>query len=223
MIKIVVCEDIKKMQDIVVSGINAEADMEVVGVASSEADVIDIANKTNPDIILMDITLDAEKSGISATKTIMEKHPEVKIIMLTAYGEPELIIDAYYAGAVDYIIKSSSLEPLFTHIRDVYEKSDFLGPLIVQNLHSELAKYKIMHESLLFFINSFSHLTPTEKTVLKELYYGKTRQQLAEDHYLSITTVHTHVKHILKKLGFTSTKVLLAFLKKIQLFENFKI
>lgn len=223
MIKIAICEDIPQMRSYIVSAINSQTDMQIVAEASCSTEIISKVRETNPHIVLMDIQLETEKAGITATKEIIDHNPDIKIIILTVHEDSELIIDAYYAGAVDYITKSSDPELVIERIRKVHAQSDFLGPLITRNLKSELKKYRMIHDSLLFFINSFSQLTPTEKMILKQLCDGYTRKEIAQKNYLAITTVHTHVKHILKKLNYTSTKKMVAFIKEIHLFENFLI
>lgn len=222
MINIIVYGSENELEPLI-SHISRQDDMTIKGITDDNARLASIVKKASANIVIMNLQKENKDSVFDTASAVTQALPEVKIIMISDCAEDEVIIDAYYAGAVDYILKSGEFEPLISSIREVHSKHDFLGPLIVQHLHSELTKYKTMHESLLFFINSFSRLTPAEKTVLKELYFGKTRQQLAEDHFLSITTVHTHVKHILRKLGFSSTKTLLAFLRRIQLFENFNI
>lgn len=220
-INVAICEDIPKMQNFIVSAINTQHDMQVVATATCSSEIITKVAHANPDIVLMDIQLESDRAGIYATEAILEQNPNIKIIMLTAHDDSELIIDSYYAGAIDYITKSADAELIIERIRSVYVQADFLGPLIIKNLRSEFKKYRTRHESLLFFINSFSRLTTTERHILKQLYDGHTRKEIAIDNYLAITTVHTHVKHILKKLGYNSTKEMISFLKKIRLFEDF--
>lgn len=221
MIKIIICEDIPKMLEFITAIVNSEEDMCVVATASTSSEAINKVTELEPDILLLDIQLESEKAGIRAAEIISSECPKTKIIMLTAHDASDLIIESYYAGAVDYFIKNPGMHGLAEQIRKVYSQEDFLGPNIVKHLHDEIPKYRMMHESLLFFINNFSKLSPSEKDILKQLYYGKTRSQIANDNYIAITTVHTHVKHILRKLGYTSTKELVGFLKKIKLFENF--
>lgn len=221
MIKIIACEDIPKMLEFITNIVNSEEDMCIIDTATSKDEVIDKVKSSEPDIVLLDIQLESEKAGIDAAEIISTNCPKTKIIMLTSYDDSELIIESYYAGAVDYITKSPGMQGLVEQIRKVYSQEDFLGPNIVKNLHNEISKYRMMHDSLLFFINNFSQLSPSEKDILKQLYYGKTRAQIAKDNYIAVTTVHTHVKHILKKLDYNSTKELVSFLRKIKLFENF--
>lgn len=221
MIKIAICDDMPQIRTMIQRAVEKTEDMTVVSVAATSEEIIKRALEAAPDIILMDIQLETETAGIDATEYIKEKLPDVKIIMLTIHADAKLIIDSYYAGAVDYIVKTDSMDNIVENIRKVYMQSDFLGPLIVKNINKELKKYKVMHESLLFFINGFSTLTNTEKRILKLLYDGHSRKEIEKNFYISLETINTHVKHILKKLEFHSIKELIRFLKDIQLFENF--
>ena len=221
MIRIAICDDIPNVRKMICGAIEKTDDMKIVSIAENGEDIVKCSIDTKPDIILMDIQLESETSGIDAAKQIHELLPESKIIMLTIHEDANLIIDSYYAGAVDYIVKTESMNSIIDNIRKVYAQSDFLGPLIVKNINNELKKYRIMHESLLFFINGFSTLTDTEKWVLRLLYDGMTRKEIERKYFISIETINTHAKHILKKVEFHSMKELIKFLKDIQLFENF--
>lgn len=152
MIRIGICEDIPDMVELIKSVINAEEDMKAVLSAHSKDEICRKINDCPVDILLMDIQLEHSKAGIEATRIISEQHPDTKIIILTVCEDSELIIESYYMGAVDYIIKTPKMEELVPHIRKVYTQSDFLGPLIVRNLKYERTKQYNMQESLLFFI-----------------------------------------------------------------------
>lgn len=219
MIRIGICEDIPDMAELIKSVIDAEDDMQTVFTAFSKDELCKKIGKYPLDILLMDIQLEHSKAGIEATKIISETYPNIKIIILTVFEDSELIIESYYMGAVDYIIKTPAMENLVSHIRTVFSQHDFLGPLIVKNLKLERTKQYNMHESLLFFINNWINLTPMERDILKQIYDGKNRAKIAKDNFIDVSTVHTHMKHILKKLGQNSTKELIRFLHSINFYD----
>lgn len=219
MIRIGICEDIPDMVELIKSVVNAEADMQTVLTAHSKDEICKKIADCPVDILLMDVQLEHSRAGIEATRIISERFPDIKIIILTVYEDSEFIIESYYMGAVDYIIKTPKMDNLVAHIRKVYTQSDFLGPLIVRNLKYERTKQYNMQESLLFFINNWINLTPMERDILKQIYDGKTRAKIAKDNYIDISTVHTHMKHILKKLGQSSTKDLINFLSSIHFYD----
>ena len=222
MMKIVIFGNTTEYSSLI-SLIHNQDNTDFKGIAYNPDEFIDMAKREIAEIIIIDINKENKDEVFGMTKEILQQIPKAKIIMVSDCSDDDMIADSYYAGAIDYIIKSQSFEPIMASISHIEKNPDYLGPSIIQQVNSELMKYKTMQKSLLFFVNNFTLLTQTEKNVLKGLYYGQTRQQYADDHYLSITTVHSHVKHILKKLGFSSTRALMAYLKDIQLFENFNI
>ena len=104
MIKVLICDDIEKIREYIAMIISTDDEIEVVGMASNGEECVRAARQFNPDIILMDIQMETENAGIAATKKITSENPKIKIIVLTMYGD-ELIMEAYNAGAIDYIIK----------------------------------------------------------------------------------------------------------------------
>lgn len=219
-INIIVCDDISDIREYISEQINAQPDMQVVATASNSVEVIKKAIQYVPDVILMDIQLEYKNAGIEATKVICEKLPGIKIIMLTSYNSDELVVNSYLAGTIEYIEKSLDCSIVIAKIREISNNKQYFSPIIQNTVHSELSKYKSMEKSLLFFVNKFSLLTASEKKILQYLFNGTSRKQIAEEMYISLLTVQTHIRHILKKLEFPSVKELIVFLKDIN-FENF--
>lgn len=222
-IRVMVCEDIKAIREYVVSSIRKDSEIEVVGEASSGAEAVLMSESVKPDVILMDIQMEYETAGIDAIHAIYEKHPDIKIIVLTVHNDDELIMDAYYAGAMDYIIKTSAESDICGSIKRVFREENFIGPLIAKNLRTEVRKMRKSEESLLFFIHEFSRLTATEKELLKLFYLGYSKKKISEMRSIEVSTIKVHVKHILKKLNYSSTSELINFLKKIKIYEMFDL
>lgn len=223
MINVLICDDSHELREYIATAISVDEELKIVGQASSGVEAVKLANEFNPDVILMDIQMDYETDGIEATEQILETHPKIKIIMLTIHTNDELIMNAYYAGASDYIIKTSNIDEIIYRIKTVYNTDKFIGPLIAQKLSTEFIKLKTKQDSLLFFINGFSTLTRTEREILKMLYKGCSRTEISKSRMTELSTTISHVKHIKRKLNFTSTKELLSFLRKIKLFEMLDI
>lgn len=223
MIRVLICEDMEEIENYMAASISADPEIDVAGMAKSGAEAVALAEELKPDVILMDIEMESETAGIIATEKIVKKNPGVKVIMLTVHNDDDLIISAYYAGAVDFIIKMSSPNEIIDRIKTVYNMEWFVGPLITKKVMSEYNKLKLNQESIRFFINGFSNLTRTEREILKLLYMGYNKPQISEMRTIEFSTTVSHVKHIKKKLNFKSTKELVGFLKKIKIFEEFDI
>ncbi len=221
MINVMICDDLEiilsHFQDI----INSQNDMEVICTASSTAGAIETAKKYKPDVILMDIQMDESNSGIIASKEITQLLPNIKIIMLTIHSDDEKIIDAYMAGAVDYILKDSDPGKICSSIRKAYTSNEFLGSYISTTLKKKVLKSREQEISLLYLINYLSKLTPTEVKILKLLYHEKKRRKIATDEHMSEETVKLHIRHILRKLNFKTSSEMIAYLKKIGVMEFF--
>lgn len=223
MINVLICDDSNELREYISTAISVDEELNIIGEASGGDKAVELAKELNPDVILMDIQMENETDGIYAAERILEFNPKIKIIMLTIHTNDELIMDAYYAGASDYIIKMSNVDEIISRIKTVYNTDKFIGPLIAQKLSSEFIKLKSKQDSLLFFINGFSNLTKTEREILKMLYMGYSRAEIAKSRMTELSTTVSHVKHIKRKLNFKSTKELISFLKKIKIYEEFDI
>ena len=223
MIRVLICDDMEEIRNYMAASLSTDDEIDIVATAASGAEAVRLADELKPDIILMDIQMESETSGIAATEKIVQGNPAVKVIILTIHNDDALIMSAYHAGAVDYMIKMSSAEEIIDHIKTVYSMDCFIGPLITRRLSEEYDKLKFKQQSLLFFINGFSNLTKIEREILKLLYMGYSKTQISKMRTIEHSTVVSHVKHIRKKLEFGSTKEMVNFLKKIRFYEEFDI
>ena len=178
-IKVAVCEDMESINKHFVELISSRSDMEVVASAKSGAQIKELALKTKPDIILMDIQMESEKAGIEATKAISEQLPGANIIILTIHDDDKLIFEAFEAGAVDYILKSVPQNELFDAIINAYNKDVTLNHNIAQKIVSEFVKMKREKTSLMYLVNMMCNLSPTEIETLRYFCMGKTRREIA--------------------------------------------
>ena len=140
MIKIMLCDDLKTIRDSFVQAINRQEDMQVVYAAASGSEAVEYLNHCEalPDIILMDIQMESEKAGIEATRQIHEKYPRIKILMLTIFENDDLLIEAYLAGAVDYIVKDVSWKKICDTLRSASVNENFVGTIIREKTREKL-------------------------------------------------------------------------------------
>lgn len=223
-IKILLCDDIEYIRDFFSRLLGEQEDMEVVATLKSGQDVREYFAIPSiiPDIVLMDIQMEDEKAGIEAAQFIHERYPKIKILMLTIHENDDLLIEAYLAGAVDYLVKDSTKDTICETIRNAYQNDDFIGTLIREKTRERLDKSKLMETSMVFFINKLSKLTNSEWCVLEKLYNGMSRKKIAETEVLSEDTIKLHVRHILRKLDFATSRELIAYLKKIHFLDYFQ-
>lgn len=225
MIKVMLCDDIKSIRNYFEKTISAETDMEVIYAASSGQEAVAYLEEAEilPDIILMDIQMEDERAGIAATEKIHGMYPEIKILMLTIHENDDFLIEAYMAGAVDYLGKDVESSVICDTLRNAKENRNFIGSIIREKTREKLNKNRAMEASLLFFINKMSKLTNSEWRILRKLYEGKKRRDIARAEVLSEETVKLHIRHILRKLEFSSSREMIDYLKELKLLDYYKI
>ena len=219
MIRVMICDDIKEIRSHYKDIINNQQDMRVVCEASTTAEAIQKALEYKPDIVLMDIQMDELNSGIIATQEIVNAIQKSKIIVVTIHANDDIIMDAYLAGAIDYMLKGVDESEICDKIRSVFSSQEFLGRRIADVLRENIKASKREKGSLFFVINNMMNLTSTERVILKELCQKKKRQEIAKDNYMSEETVKLHIRHILRKLNFSSTYEMTSELNKMGIVE----
>ncbi len=223
MINILICDDMEEIRQYFEWIINSCDDMHVVAAASSGEQAVEYADKYSPDIVLMDVQMAESSDGITATERITAAHPHLKVIMLTIHNDDELLIDSYAAGAVDYLNKETDADKILATIRSAYANEYFVGPKIARTVKEKYKRGRSFEMSAVFFINNMSKLTNSEWKILKCIYDGKKRKEIANELVLSDETVKFHTRNILKKLQFPTTAEAVAFLKKMQIIEKFNL
>ena len=197
--KIMIVDDIpiflQRYKDI----IEVDSDFEVVCQASSGSEAVELAAQYNPDVILMDIQMENDNAGIVATRKILSKNPEIKIIAVTVHDDDEIILSAFDAGVCEYIIKTDSDESIVQILKSVIgmeSRKNRVNELV----RNELVNMRKERESLLYCATLISRLSRTEIEVLKLLCDGKTYQEIADIRFVEHGTIRVIVNKISKKL-----------------------
>ncbi|MBN8209351.1 response regulator transcription factor [Bacillus sp. NTK071] len=181
--------------DMVRKGLKAylltEPDFRIVGEASNGREAVSIAKEMKPDVILMDLIM-PEMTGIEATREIMAHYPSIKIIIITSFYDDEQVFPAIEAGAFSYLLKTASADEIISTIRKAVLEESVIEQKVAQRMMNQ---FRTKHKSQLH-----DELTKREKEVLLLIGQGKTNNQIAEELYIGLKTVKTHVSHILSKL-----------------------
>lgn len=173
--------------------------MEVVGEAATGREAITLAQRLQPDVIIMDMIM-PEVDGPQAIRLIRQENPDARILVLTSFGEDKYVTAALQAGALGYLLKDSSPDDLFHAIRSVYR-----GNLVLpQKLALNLVQPKVNEHGL-------DQLTERETEVLKLVAQGQTNAEIAQTLSIGVTTVRTHVGNLLSKLNFSNRTQLALF------------
>ena len=183
-IRILVADDHYVVRMGVIAIINNEPDMEVVAEAANGIQAIELFNKHEPDLVLLDSRM-PHKGGVQAAKEIREQHGSARILMLTAFDGDEDIHKALAAGAEGYVLKGSTGEQLVPAVRAVAAGKRWIPAEVAQRL--------VRREE-------FEPSTPRELEVLHELAKGLANKQIADVMDISLHTTKEYLKSILTKL-----------------------
>lgn len=173
-------------------------EFEVVGEAVDARDAIEKTRYFEPDVVLMDVRLPG-KSGIDATRTIVEELPATKVIVLTSYAEDDILFDAIGAGAVGFVLKQIGSDDLVRALQTVARGESLLDPAVTQRVFERMRTHARNEEG-----KQFAALTEQELTILGLITHGMTNKEIAKHIYLSEKTVRNYVSSILGKLEVAS-------------------
>jgi DNA-binding NarL/FixJ family response regulator len=176
--------------------IDAEDDMRVVGEAGDGAEAVELARRTTPDIVLMDIRM-PEMDGIEATRRLSAEHTGGRVIILTTYDLDEYVFDALGAGASGFLLKDVPPEDLVKGIRVTAQGEALLAPSITRRLIEEFTSSRPVTVPA----GTLDGLTEREVEVLRLVARGMSNAEIAGKLFVGESTVKTHVGHILEKLG----------------------
>jgi len=145
-----------------------------------------------PDIILMDLMMDV-MDGVDGTKEIIREWPEAKIIVVTSFLDDEKLYPVIEAGAKSYLLKTSSAGNIAEAIRATYKGQSILEPKVAAKVMTSMRKETPLH----------ADLTERELEILLLIAQGKQNQDIADELFIALKTVKTHVSNVLSKLQVT--------------------
>ena len=191
MIKVLLVDDHEMVRLGVSAYLSVQEDIEVIAQAENGKIGVEKALELKPDIILMDLVMPV-MDGIEATKEILSKWKEAKIIIVTSFIDDEKVYPAISAGAKSYLLKTSSASEIAQAIRDTYRGEGVFEKEVSEKLEH---RHEVEEEFRLF-----EELTSREKEVLLLIAQGKSNQEIADECFITLKTVKTHVSNILSKL-----------------------
>lgn len=234
-IRVILCDDQKSICDYYKYAFDMTDDIVLCGVAYSKSESQRLIENVPADIVLLDIQMDTATTGLELIPVVKQYQPNAKIIMMTVHEETEYIFRAFQDGISDYFIKTLPEQELMNSIRAAYENNLILRPSIAQKIikqgniiaerqkkiEAENLEVKNNQKSLLYILNLMTKLSTSEFEILKGFYYGKSVPQMAEERYVSESTIRTHAGRILKKFEYSSMKKLILYLRKMKAFSIF--
>ena len=202
MISVVLVDDEQALRRGIRFILEGAADIEVVAEASNGRDGVARVLDLRPDVVLMDIRMPV-MDGIEAAGKLRASAPDIPVVMLTAFDTDEFIVDALHAGAMGFLLKTIEPEGLVSAVRAAATGQQLLSPQALKNLlalkRPEPAPAAKAPEPC-----PLEGLSQRENDVAQLVAQGLDNQEIAGQLYVSVTTVKTHIKHILDKLGGTN-------------------
>jgi len=174
--------------------LSREEDIEITAIAMSGQEAVEKAAKLAPHVIVMDVTM-PDLNGIQATKLILEKTPDIRILALSMHSNKRFISEMLKAGAAGYILKESSRDDFLNAIRTVASGDIFLSPKVASIVVGEYVRLLKAGEG-----KTVPEISPREMEVLKLLVNGYNTKAIAAELRISKNTVDTHRRRILDKL-----------------------
>ncbi len=208
-IRVLVVDDHAMLRSGLRQFIEAYDDLALAGEARNGAEAVEKCNLEAPDVVLMDLAMPV-MDGLDATRRILQKRPEIKIIILSSFHDQERVEQTLKAGAIGYLLKDVSAENLAQAIRSAYSGRSTLAPEATEALIQATRRKD----------NPGSDLSERERQVLALLADGQSNAQIAKELSISLTTVKYHVGSILSKLGVESRSQAIALAWQQNLIEK---
>ncbi len=189
-IRLLISDDHPVVRAGIVGMLSGEKDFEVLGEAKDGSEAVALADRTKPDVVLMDLRM-PEMDGVEAISRIKERHPEINILVLTTYESDADVLRALERGATGYMLKDAPREDLFEAIRATSQGKSPLSPDVAARL---IQRVREPVEEL---------LSTREIEILELVAGGASNKEIAKQLWISDTTVKSHVLHIFNKLEVT--------------------
>lgn len=189
MIRILLVDDHEMVRIGVSAYLQSQADMEVAGEAANGEEAVKMALELRPDVILMDMVMPV-MNGAEATEAIIREWPEAKIMIVTSFLDDDKVYPALKAGAVSYVLKTSKASRIADSIRETMNGTSVLEPEVMSKMMKQMRHDRLLHEEL----------TDREMEILLLLANGYTNQEIADQLFIALKTVKTHVSNLLAKL-----------------------
>jgi DNA-binding NarL/FixJ family response regulator len=177
--------------------LSSDETIEVVGEAGRGRQALPQTRELRPDVVLMDVRM-PDLDGIAATREVLSASPHVRVVMLTTFEDDEYVFGALEAGASGFLLKRATPEDLIAAIHTVAAGDALLSPAVTRTVIERASRQPTVDASAR---GRLDHLTPREREVLELVAHGLSNAELAERLVIEESTVKTHVKHVLAKLG----------------------
>jgi DNA-binding NarL/FixJ family response regulator len=196
MIRVLIADDQGVIRSALTALVAAEPDIEVVGQAADGTAAVAQARRLRPDVVLMDIQMPGI-DGLAATREIRALDTDIAVIVLTTYDLDAYVFQAVRAGAAGFLLKDGDADTLINGIRSAAAGDALMSPAALRRLFTEFAATPVADPTA---ARSLERLTDRERDVLRLAATGKNNTEIADQMFLGVATVKSHVSGILAKL-----------------------
>jgi DNA-binding NarL/FixJ family response regulator len=196
-VRVVVAEDQRLVREGIVTMLTVTGDFDVVAEAENGAQALQAARRTRPDVALVDLRMPV-MDGIEATRRIVSEIPDTKVLVLTTFGQDDLLFAALGAGASGFLLKDVPAEQLLEAVAAVARGEGRIDPSVTATVVRHFRRH---HQPDRTPARAQPALTTREDEVLRLLARGMTNVEIAAELHVAPGTVKTHVATILAKLG----------------------
>jgi DNA-binding NarL/FixJ family response regulator len=199
-IRVVVADDQRAIREALAMLLDNESDIVVVGQASDGEEAMTLAAGQEAQVVLMDLRMPGT-DGVEATRLLAQRHPEIKVVVLTTYADDESISEALVAGAIGYLTKDAGHREIALAVRSAAAGQTVLDPAV----HSALLRRSVGTARASpdpgVPAPPPDGLTAREEDVLRGIAGGRTNGEIATELYISEVTVKSHINHLFAKIG----------------------
>lgn len=189
------------------TSILAEPDMEVTGQAENGREALELVSKSQPDVILIDLLM-PKMDGFETIEKLLDKMPQLKILVITSVEEESKILKVMSLGAMGYLTKDTKRDEIIKAIRTVYAGDSYLPPNIARKLINIIRQPPAQETKTRELVAS---LTDREKDVFEMLGQGFSNQKIGKELHISVATVRVHRHNIANKFGFQNRREVVVY------------
>ena len=213
MIEILIADDHRVFREGIASLLAEETHLKIIGEAGSGQEVLQYLQMAQPDVILMDISME-NGNGIETTKIIKNQYPEIKILVLSMHDESDYIIRVLDAGADSYILKDAGSDELIKAIEIVHSGDTYYSQEVSQHIIQYLKGKRTSNSN-----KKGVPISKREYEILKLIAEENSNAEIADQLFISVRTVETHKRNIIEKLEVKNTVGLVKYALKHGIIE----
>ena len=199
MIRVVLADDQELIRESLSFVLNAQTDIQMVGIAKNGREAIELVRKEKPDVILMDIRM-PEVDGVECTRLIKEAYPQMKVIILTTFDDDEYVFGALRYGASGYLLKGVSVAELANAVREAARGGSIIMPGVATKALQMFARMAKGSMQIPVTDKQTAELQENEWRIIREVGCGLSNKEIAAELKFSEGTVRNYLSNILSKL-----------------------